>query len=180
MRPQPHAIWLPMAHFRSTLPYLVSLSGWVQGLLTVWLPGWVLCHQLSPPPTSVSLHVHPSTTLILFCSSPCSRGPLLQPLQAAALDLCKSGVPLPSPFPVCSHRTEFIRGPVNLVLFISPGQQKGGLTWHRGNLNWEGRGRFGDYLWISFICSLSSFAVANPNLMGSEASAVSGASRDPL
>lgn len=125
VRPQPHAISLPMAHFRSTLPYLVSLSGWVQGLLTVWLPGWVLCHQLSPPPTSMSLHVHPSTTLILFCSSPCSRGPLLQPLQAVALDLCKSGVPLPSPFPVCSHRTEFIRGPVNLVPLYQPRSTEG-------------------------------------------------------
>lgn len=125
VRPQPHAIWLPMAHFRSTLPYLVSLSGWVQGLLTVWLPGWVLCHQLSPPPTSMSLHVHPSTTLSLFCSSPCSRGPLLQPLQAVALDLCKSGVPLPSPFPVCSHRTEFIRGPVNLVPLYQPRSTEG-------------------------------------------------------
>lgn len=90
VRPQPHAIWLPMAHFRSTLPYLVSLSGWSSGLLTVWLPGWVLCHQLSPPPTSMSLHVHPSTTLSLFCSHPCGRGPLLQPCRAA-LDLCKSG-----------------------------------------------------------------------------------------
>lgn len=120
VRPQPHAIQLPMAHFLSTLPCLVSLSGWAQELLTVWLHGWVPCHPPSAPPTSVSLHVHPSTTHILFYSSPCSRGPLLQPLQAAAPDLCKSGVPHPSPFPVCLHMTELIGGPVNLVPLYQP------------------------------------------------------------
>ena len=86
VRPQSHAIQLPMAHFLSTLPCPVSLSGWVQGLR-----GWVPCHPPPPAPTSVSLHVHPSTAHILFCSSPCSRDPLLQPLQAAAPDLCNQG-----------------------------------------------------------------------------------------
>lgn len=125
VRPQPHAIQLPMAHFLSILPCPVSLSGWVQGLLTVWLRGWVPCHPPPPAPTSVSLHVHPSTVHILFCSSRFSRDPLLQPLQAAAPDLCKSGVPHPSLFPVCLHRTELIGGPVNLVPLYQPRSTEG-------------------------------------------------------
>lgn len=41
-------------------------------------------------------------------------------------------------------------------------------VWARGCLNLHSDGgarEGGDYLWISFICSLSFFATANPNLM---------------
>lgn len=101
VRPQPHAIQLPMAHFLSTLPCPVSLSGWVQGLLTVWLCGWVPCHPPLPAPISVPA-----------CPPQHSPHPLL-------LLTLQPGPASPAP-PGCSSRSVQIRGtssfPISHVL----------------------------------------------------------------
>lgn len=100
LMPSPGCLWLT-----SAAPCLIlSLSGWSSRAPDCVAPWLGSLSPTLPPPSHqhVSLHIHPSTTLILFCSSPCSRGPLLQPLQAVALDLCKSGFPFLPHFP-CAH-----------------------------------------------------------------------------
>ena len=134
VRPLPHAVKLPVAHFLSALPFLASARATFNGSPPLGsVAGSRVTHPTSSrqriPPRPPQHGQWPASS---SAPHPAARPPSQVPPECGCRFVQIEGHPSPSPFPVCMHRTQLPGGLLILSLIINPGKQKGGLTGHRG------------------------------------------------